>query len=215
MPILTDDVSVRETERLRLEPIRESHLDDYFTVFTDDAVAEWYAGKPTREEARADVARLARAWSVVGVHKWLAYERNSGDVVGRGGLSSIPVDSGSGHAIVELLGSTPWLKESIDDGAGNRLARNWLEIGWALRGEFWGRGYASEIGRAGLEFAFGDLGARAVVAFTERVNQRSQSVMERIGMKYVGEFPGEGFIEGEPGVHPDAPFVLYSMMRPA
>ena len=59
MPILTDDVSARETERLRLEPIRESHLDDYLTVFTDDAVAEWYAGRPTRGEAQADVARLA------------------------------------------------------------------------------------------------------------------------------------------------------------
>src|SRR5947209_14164930 len=144
MPILTDDVSIRETERLRLEPIRESHLDDYLTVFTDDAVAEWYAGRPTREEAQADVTRLARTWNVVGVHKWLAYERDSGDVVGRGGLSSIPVDSGSGKAVVELLGSAPWLLESIDDGNGNRLARNWLEIGWALRGQFWGRGYASE-----------------------------------------------------------------------
>jgi RimJ/RimL family protein N-acetyltransferase len=215
MPILTDDVSIRETERLRLEPIRPTHLDDYVTVFTDDAVGEWYAGKPTREEALAVVAKLARAWDVVGVHKWLAYERETGDVVGRGGLSSIPVDSDSGQAIVELLGSMPWLNESLDDGSGNRLARNWFEIGWALRGEFWGRGYASEIGRAGLDFAFGELGARAVVAFTERVNQRSRAVMERIGMDYVGEFLGEGFIEGKSGVHADAPFVLYSTTRSA
>jgi RimJ/RimL family protein N-acetyltransferase len=37
---------------------------------------------------------------------------------------------------------------------------NWLEIGWALRRQFWGRGYAAEIGRAGLAFAFGVLGRR-------------------------------------------------------
>ena len=27
---------------------------------------------------------------------------------------------------------------------------HWLEIGWALRAGYWGRGYATEIGHAGL-----------------------------------------------------------------
>jgi [ribosomal protein S5]-alanine N-acetyltransferase len=40
-------------------------------------------------------------------------------------------------------------------------------------GDRWGRGYATEIGRAGLGLAFDDLGAGEVVAFTERHNRRS------------------------------------------
>jgi RimJ/RimL family protein N-acetyltransferase len=85
---------------------------------------------------------------------------------------------------------------------------NWLEIGWALRREFWRRGYASEIGRAGLAFAFGVLGVQAVVSCTVRHNARSRAVMERIGMRYAGEIRSRGLAEGLDGVQDDAPFAV-------
>ena len=85
---------------------------------------------------------------------------------------------------------------------------NWLEIGWALRREFWGRGYASEIGRAGLAYAFDVLGVRAVVSCTVRHNLRSRAVMERIGMRYAGEIRGRGIVEGVEGERDDAPFAV-------
>lgn len=92
---------------------------------------------------------------------------------------------------------------------GTGWLRDRLEVGWTVRSALWGQGYATEIGRAGLAFAFEDLGAEEVVAFTERHNRRSRAVMERLGMGFVGEFPGRGLVEGRPGVHDDAPFALY------
>ena len=89
---------------------------------------------------------------------------------------------------------------------------NWLEIGWALRREFWGLGYASEIGRAGLAFAFDVLGAQAVVSCTVRHNVRSRAVMERIGMRYAGEIQSRGMVEGV-GVLDDAPFAVCVLLR--
>jgi RimJ/RimL family protein N-acetyltransferase len=62
-----------------------------------------------------------------------------------------------------------------------------LEIGWALRSEFHGQGYACEIGREGLVFAEEVLAGHALVSFTERHNSTSRRVMERIGMTYTGE----------------------------
>ena len=56
-----------------------------------------------------------------------------------------------------------------------------------LRLEPVGRGYATEIGQAGLAFAAEDLGPGEVVAFTERHNRRSRAVMERLGMGFVDE----------------------------
>ena len=50
-----------------------------------------------------------------------------------------------------------------------------VEIGWALRQEVWGRGYATEIGRAGLDHAFWVPGVEEVVAFTEVHNARSRA----------------------------------------
>jgi RimJ/RimL family protein N-acetyltransferase len=74
-----------------------------------------------------------------------------------------------------------------------------------------GRGYATEIGRAGLALAFDELGAEAVVAFTERHNRRSRAVMERLGMRHAGEFVGRGLVEGLDGIHDGAPFALYTV----
>ena len=55
------------------------------------------------------------------------------------------------------------------------------------------------MGRYSLQFAFEQLDMQAVISFTERHNQRSRAVMERIGMRYVGEFHSDGLIEGVPG----------------
>jgi RimJ/RimL family protein N-acetyltransferase len=49
-----------------------------------------------------------------------------------------------------------------------------------------------------------------VVAFTERHNRRSRAVMERLGMRLVGQILAPGLVEGQAGVHDDAPFALYS-----
>jgi RimJ/RimL family protein N-acetyltransferase len=81
-----------------------------------------------------------------------------------------------------------------------------------LRG-FWGRGYASEIGRAGLEFAFGVLGAQAVVSCTVRHNVHSRAVMERIGMRYAAEIRSGGMVEGMEGEQDDAPFAVCVLLR--
>ena len=158
------------TERLRLEPMAARHAEDLLALYQDPAVAEWY-GEWTRAGIEQEVARMAERWAVDGVHKWMAYDRVSGERVGRGGLSRAYVDG-----------------------------RVCLEVGWVVHRRFWGLGYASEIGRAGLDFAFGELGAREVVAFTEPANVRSQAVMRRLHMRYRKEI----FIAGER-------FVLYAV----
>jgi hypothetical protein len=60
------------TDRLRLEPIGPRHAGDLLALYRDPAVAEWY-GEWTREQIAEEVVRIARAWLVDGVHKWMAY----------------------------------------------------------------------------------------------------------------------------------------------
>jgi len=166
---------VRFTDRLRLEPIGARHAEDLWRLFIDPAVAEWY-GVWTLEKAQRAAANMAKAWEKDGVHKWMAYLRSTGALVGRGGLSRI-----------RLLGQER------------------LEIGWALLYPFWGQGYATEIGRAGLAFAFEELGADEVISFTETRNGRSRAVMERLGFRY-----SQDFIDEADGV----PCALYVLNRP-
>lgn len=153
----------RTTERLRLEPVGPRHAEDLFRIHQDPGIAHWYGGAWSPAEAREAAAAMGRAWRTEGVHKWLAYDRGSGEPIGRGGLS-------------------------YQEVAGARR----LEIGWAVRQRLWGLGYAGEIGRAGLSFAFDELGAAEVVSFTETYNRRSRAVMERLGFRYDHEMRRRG-----------------------
>jgi RimJ/RimL family protein N-acetyltransferase len=203
----------RFTRRLRLEPIGPANAADLWLVHKDDHVSYWYGEeKPSLEQAEERARLMGDSWRSHGVHKWIAYDRVSGEVVGRGGLSRTPVDDDWGQ-IYALLPAEPWVRVAHQSHRPFVAHANWLEIGWALRHQFWGRGYASEIGRAGLEFAFGVLEAHAVVSCTVRHNVRSRAVMERIGMRYAGEIRSRGIVEGADGEQDDAPFAVCVLLR--
>lgn len=154
---------IRLTERLRLEPIGPEHADHLHRLHADSAVAEWYGGPWSPESAAQNAADFAAAWESDGVSKWIAFERHTDELVGRGGLSYAVVDG-----------------------------RRRLEVGWALLADRWGQGYASEIGRAALAFAWADLAAEEVVSFTETHNARSRAVMERLGMGHARDILHNG-----------------------
>jgi RimJ/RimL family protein N-acetyltransferase len=144
-------------------------------LFQDPAVAEWY-GEWSLDQAQREAERIGRAWDTEGIHKWMAYHRLTGERVGRGGLSRTSVQG---------------------------QAR--LEIGWALHRPYWGQGYATEIGHAGLAVAFEELGAEEVVSFTEASNTRSRAVMERLGFHHSHDYLDE---------HDNVPCALYVLSRP-
>ena len=203
----------RFTTRLRLEPVGPANAGDLWLVHNDDEVSRWYDDeKPSVEQARQRATFMGDSWRRHGVHKWIAYDRVSGEVVGRGGLSRTPVDDDWGQ-IYALLPDEPWVRVAHDVDRPFVAHANWLEIGWALRRGFWGRGYASEIGRAGLAYAFDVLDVRAVVSCTVRHNARSRAVMERIGMRYAGEVRSRGPVEGVEGEQDDAPFAVCVLLR--
>lgn len=200
------------TARLRLVPIEPANSNDLWLVHNDEAVIPWYDGwRPSRDEADELARRIAESWRLHGVHKWMAYDRRTGEVVGRGGLSRTPIDDDWGQ-LYAFLPDEPWVREAHASDRPFRAHARWLEIGWALRRAYWGKGYASEIGRAGLAYAFDVLGARAVVSCTLRHNLASRAVMERIGMRYAGEIRSRGTAEGELEVRDDAPYAVFVML---
>jgi RimJ/RimL family protein N-acetyltransferase len=201
------------TARLRLVPIGPGNATDLWLVHNDDAVVPWYDGwRPSRQDAGEAARRIDESWRCHGVHKWIAYDGQTGEVVGRGGLSRTPVNDDWGQ-LYAFLPDEPWVREAHDSERPFKAHAHWLEIGWALRREHWGRGYASEIGTAGLAYAFDVLGVRAVVSCTARHNLRSRAVMERIGMRYGGEIYSRGTPEGEHDARDDAPFAVCVVLR--
>ena len=48
--------------------------------------------------------------------------------------------------------------------------------------EYWGRGYATECAFAALGFGFEHIGLQEIVSMTAAINERSQRVMQKLGM---------------------------------
>jgi RimJ/RimL family protein N-acetyltransferase len=191
----------RQTERLVLAAIGPKRACDLWRLHQDPWVATWYAGAWSREDAATFAADCARAWAADGVSKWIAYEKATGNLVGRGGLSRLPVEATSTSQIDGLLDDPGWVASR-------------LEVGWAIMTPYRGQGLAAEIGRAALAMATEELAASRVISFTERHNIASRRVMDRLGMVFVGEIHERGLIEGQDQEVDDAPFVVYATPAP-
>ena len=84
-----------------------------------------------------------------------------------------------------------------------------VEVGWRLRRDAWGHGYATEAAREALRHGFETLGLAGVVSFTAVANEPSRAVMRRLGMRHdpAGDFDHPALRPG----HPLRRHVLYRL----
>lgn len=77
------------------------------------------------------------------------------------------------------------------------------ELGWALRRDAWGHGYATEAGRACVEWGFAELDVPYLTAMIAAGNLRSIRVAERLGFTHLRD----DVLLGEP-------VVVHALSRP-
>ena len=63
-----------------------------------------------------------------------------------------------------------------------------IDIGWRLRKDFWGRGYATEGAKRCVEFFFENFKYDRLVSLTPTKNKASWNIMEKIGMQKITTF---------------------------
>jgi RimJ/RimL family protein N-acetyltransferase len=146
-----------ETDRLLLRGWRASDLDALAALCADPEVMKFIGdGRPIgRGRCAALLQRIVMHWEDHGFGLWAAQERASGEVLGFVGLAHP-----EWHPV---------------------LARE-VEAGWRLARAAWGRGYATEGGRAALHHAFGTLGHARVISLIDPGNEPSRAVARRLGM---------------------------------
>ena len=94
--------------------------------------------------------------------------------------------------------SVPWFRDGV-------------EVGWRIRSEFWGHGYAPEAATECLRYAFDDLALDEVISFTAAINDKSRRVMEKIGLER--DLDADFDHPGVPDGSPLRPHVLYRVTR--
>ncbi|RDC61124.1 Ribosomal-protein-alanine N-acetyltransferase [Alteripontixanthobacter maritimus] len=151
-----------ETERLILRDWRDEDWPEFWRVTNTPAVMRWLgdeADAATRDAARA---RLEGYRSQHGHTFWVLQRKDDG-----------------GHLSGEMLGFCG-LKRSNVVG---ETVEGMMEVGWRLREDAWGSGYAKEAAVASLDTAFNRFGADEVVALTVAGNKASWGLMVRLGMQ--------------------------------
>ncbi len=157
MKPLEPPATIIETERLRLREWTEADKEPFHQSCNQPGVMRWLGGVQPRAQYDEVVDRLA-GWQAAFGHTFWAVERKQD------------------RALLGFCG----LK--IADGASEPLHGE-LEIGWRLREDAWGQGFAREAASASLDHAFGQLGASRVIALTVEGNQASRGLMKRLGMR--------------------------------
>ena len=147
-----------ETERLRLRDWREEDVALFIRHTNTEPVMRWLGGvRPEAELRKAIEERMMRWQRERGFTFWVVERKADDDLLGFCGLK-------------------------IADTAGSPV-EGLHEVGWRLREDAWGQGYAKEAAIASLDFAFDRLGAGQVIAITYPQNAASWGLMERLGMR--------------------------------
>ncbi|RJY09593.1 GNAT family N-acetyltransferase [Aurantiacibacter aquimixticola] len=151
-----------ETARLVLRDWRNEDWPEFWRLTNTPAVMRWLgreANAQTREAARARVERYARDYG----HTFWALERMPD----------------GGHLSGEILGFCGLKRANVDGSPVSGMP----EIGWRLREDAWGCGYAKEAAMASLDLGFGRFGYDEIVALTLEGNAASWGLMKRLGMR--------------------------------
>jgi len=172
-----------ETPRLRLRQWRQSDREPFAAMNADPAVMEFFPALQSRANSDASIDAWQAQFIERGWSNWAVELRSTGEFIGFAGLS-VPIRRFSFSPCVE--------------------------VGWRLARAHWGRGFASEAGRAALRVGFQQLGLDEIVSYTSVLNVRSRAVMERIGMRDAHE---DFEHPGVPAGHPLRMHCLYRISR--
>ncbi len=160
-----------EGPRLTLRPWRQADLGSLFAINGDPESMRHFPATMTRAESDAWAERMQTHFEVHGWGFWVVEERGGAPFVGVVGLMRVPWEARFTPAV---------------------------EIGWRISPGHRRRGYAEEAARMALEFGFGTLGLKEIVAFTTPGNEASRRLMERLGMVADGGFDHPRLAEGHP-----------------
>ncbi|MFL5820403.1 MAG: GNAT family N-acetyltransferase [Solirubrobacteraceae bacterium] len=158
MPARSAATPTVETERLRLRAWRPGDVSALARIVADPEVTR-YLHLPGSESPAQTVGRLRHHWDEHGFGHWAVEAKASGDLIGRLGL----------------LHHRDWEPDPHN-----------VEVGWILARCAWGKGLATEGGRAALRYGFDRIGLPDIISIADPANRASRRVMEKLGLSPAG-----------------------------
>lgn len=151
---------VTETERLILRVPTKGDVDALAAYWADPETMRYLSKNGdvwTRDQVVERVERGVRFCREHGMTFWTVVEKETGTVIGQGGLVPIAFNGDE------------------------------IELGYRFGKEHWGKGYATEVAQAAAEYGFEKLGLDRLVAVSFPGNTASRNVLAKAGFDELGE----------------------------
>ncbi len=155
------------TERLVLLPFSKNDLDLAIELRTNPEVMKYIAEVSTPEYVASRISIFCRRSEDGSMGMWSVKLKDSGEPIGTSILLPLP----------EEESDTRW-----DFHENGKRVNEDVEVGYILKQSAWGHGYATEITRRLLRYAFEETPLTKVVAVTDPDNGPSQNVLRKSGL---------------------------------
>jgi len=144
---------VLETARLRLREFVPQDADAMLAVLGDPVAMQYYPAPFDRQGVAEWIGKNVGRYQRDGYGLWAMVLKDSGELIGNCGCILQEVE-GTSH----------------------------IEIGYHVRRDLWGNGYATEAARACMEYAFAKLEVARVISMIRPENMQSRRVAEKNGL---------------------------------
>ncbi|KLV03374.1 hypothetical protein ABT56_19830 [Photobacterium aquae] len=151
-----------KTQRLYIRPWHEGDLYSLHRIMSNQSVHTYTEEEPWTEAKARDVLE----WFKANRHGWQW----------RGHYFNCPLILSDCNTLIGRVGLNPYGDSEHD-----------AEIEWTICEDHWHQGYATEIGRAIVEYGLREGGFRRIIGFTSNRNMSARQVMKKIGMEHIGD----------------------------
>jgi len=160
-----------ETERLILRELLLSDVDGMFELDSNPNVHLFLGNKPVKnvEESLDQIKNIQQQYIALGTGRWAVVLKETGEFMGWSGI------------------------KFITNEINNH--KDFYEIGYRFIEKHWRKGYATEAGKAFVDYAFNVMKVEALYAYADAGNEGSRKILEKLGLRYVNSFKYEGEME--------------------
>lgn len=153
-----------ETERLILRELQLSDADGMFELDSNPNVHLFLGNRPVKhiKESIEYIENIQKQYQNYGIGRWAVILKETNEFIGWSGIKYI-TDEINKH-------------------------QNFYELGYRFIEEHWGKGYASEAGKAFVDYAFKELKAEVLYAYADAGNEGSRKILEKLGFHFVNSF---------------------------
>lgn len=155
-----------ETDRLVLRPITVKDAEDFFEMDSNSNVHLYLGNNPVTsiEQSIAMIKDIMEQYKTFGIGRLAITKKDTDQFIGWSGLKY--------ECTV-------------------RKEFNYYDIGYRLKEQFWGHGYATEAAQASLDFGFKKLKLNEICAAAEVNHKASNHILQKIGMHFSDTFKYE------------------------